>query len=97
MNLLQLIAAETNGKSYQSLKFCLESELGRELTYDDKQTISFRENGESEKFTSSRYLKGKADIIQKKTKPIFKYFLDGSRRTYKIDEIVTSSQKSGQL
>jgi hypothetical protein len=87
MNLLQLIASETNGKSYQSLKFCLESELSRELSYDDKQTISFKENGESEKFTTSRYLKEKADIIQRKTKPIFKYFLDGSRRTYKIDEI----------
>lgn len=87
MNLLQLIASETNGKSYQSLKFCLDSELSRELSYDDKQTISFKENGESEKFINSRYLKEKADIVFQKTKPIFKYFLDGSRRTYKIDEI----------
>jgi len=74
MNLLQLIASETNGKSYQSLKFCLESELSRELSYDDKQTISFRENGETEKFTTTRYLKDRADVVLKKNQSNIQVF-----------------------
>jgi hypothetical protein len=85
MNVLELIASETNGKSYQSLKFCHDDFLRDASTYE-KQEITCKQIGETEHFKETKSLKAYADKVLK-NQPLFRYFLDGARRTYKIDEI----------
>lgn len=89
MNLLELIASETNGKSYNSIKYCFDDDIGRETSFDDKREITFKQWGETETFRETKPLKDKSNRISKYP-PLFKYFLDGSRRTYKVDEFAYS-------
>ncbi|MBS2210260.1 hypothetical protein KEM09_02555 [Carboxylicivirga mesophila] len=85
--LTQYIADETDGTSYSSLKYCFDGIDVPKIQYDDHQNISVKRFGEIERIPKSRNLKKKAEQVQKYSKPIFKYFLDGSRRVYKIDDI----------
>lgn len=87
---LKYIADETNGKTFKSHRFCYDNELKiPSLAYDESQTFTILngKNGENafEKVTKS--LKILADRLQKEESPLFSYFLDGSRRIYKVDDI----------
>ena len=85
--ILPFIESETSGKSYKTHKYCFDGIEMPNLIYDDHQDLTFKKYGETEKLTSTRQLFDKAKEIQKFSKPIFKYFLDGSRRTYKVDDM----------
>lgn len=85
--ILPFIESETSGKSYKTHKYCFDGIEMPNLIYDDHQDLTFKKYGETEKLTSTRQLFDKAYEIQKFSKPIFKYFLDGSRRTYKVDDM----------
>ncbi|NLT50744.1 MAG: hypothetical protein GXX85_07520 [Ignavibacteria bacterium] len=85
--ILPFIESETSGKSYKTHKYCFDGIEMPNLIYDDHQDLTFKKYGETEKLTSTRQLFDKANEIQKFSKPIFKYFLDGSRRTYKVDDM----------
>ncbi|ASF45048.1 hypothetical protein [Methylovulum psychrotolerans] len=81
-------------RSYKSFKYCFESIDVPTLIYDDKQGIVFSsdKNGETDKgLKTSKSLKEQAFRIAQQEEPLFKYFLDGSRRTYKIDDIAYSN------
>jgi len=81
------IAAETDGKNYKSYKYCFEDVQMRRLVYDDKHVVRIKRKGETDKsLTRPKSVKKLADNIQK-SPPLFRYFLDGSRRTYKVDDI----------
>jgi len=85
--ILDYIAEETNGKNYKSYKFCIENIEVPRLEYEDKQDIIVKRIGETDRsLKKSKSLKSLASIIAEK-EPLFKYFLDGSRRTYKVDDI----------
>jgi hypothetical protein len=91
-------------RSYQSFKYCFESVDVPTLLYDDKQKIVFNsdKNGETDKgLKTTKSLQEKAKKISEQEEPLFKYFLDGSRRTYKIDDIAYSNRVypiiSGQI
>ena len=85
--ILDYIAQETSGKNYKSFKFCFDSIKVPEIIYDDdKRQIKVKRCGETDKIKTPKSLeKLSKKIIGKE--PLFKYFLDGSRRTYKVDDI----------
>lgn len=87
-SILDYIAEETDGKNYKSYKYCFEAIEVPKLLYDDKKEIKVKRKGETDK--SLKISKSIFDLskkISKTGKPLFKYFLDGSRRTYKVDDI----------
>jgi len=87
-NILTFIADETDGRSYKSYKYCFEAVEVPAVEYEDKKDISVKKKGESDKsIITSRSVAKLAKTISKEGKPLFRYFLDGSRRTYKIDDI----------
>lgn len=86
--ILDFIAKETDGKNYKSFKYCFESVDIPKLDYEDKKGIQVKKKGETDQsLTSTKSVKALADRISKNGNPLFKYFLDGSRRTYKVDDI----------
>ena len=90
-NILDFIAKETNSKNYKSYKYCIENVEVPRLQYDDKQDIIVKKIGETDKgLKCSKSLKEYKIKIQGST--LFKYFLDGSRRTYKVDDIAFNNK-----
>jgi hypothetical protein len=86
--ILDFIAQETDGKNYKSYKYCFEAVEVPKVSYEDKKNIRVKHKGETDKsLTSPRCLKDKAKWLSKNASPLFQYFLDGSRRTYKVDDI----------
>ena len=85
-NIMDIIAQETNGKSYKTFKYTYEGSDTLSFAYDDHQEITWERYGETVPPTSSVNLKNKADILAN-GKPLFGFFLDGSRHTYKVDDI----------
>jgi hypothetical protein len=88
---LQYIANETNGKCYQSFRYCADDEIHKPtLDYDDKgKEFTLVKNRCGETDTGLKETKSLADKAKKiiQDEPIFHFFLDGSRRTYKVDDI----------
>ncbi|WOC39287.1 hypothetical protein [Polaribacter sp. HL-MS24] len=86
--ILDFIAKETDGKNYKSYKYCFESVDIPKLDYEDKRGIKVNKKGETDKSRSnSKSIQNLAVKISKNRTPLFKFFLDGSRRTYKVDDI----------
>ncbi len=84
--ILDFIEERTYGKSYKSFKYCFEKVEVPKLDYEDKQNILIKRKGETD--TSLKTSKSIKELAKKVAgKPLFKYFLDGSRRTYKVDDI----------
>ena len=86
--ILDFIAKETDGKNYKSYKYCFEAVEIPKIEYDDKKGIRVKKKGETDKsLTKTKSVKELADNVSRNGSPLFKYFLDGSRRTYKVDDI----------
>lgn len=88
-SIIEYIAKETSGKAYKSHRFCVDKELSiPSLTYEDNQIFSLRNDmyGETAPRKETFSLADLA-ITLRKSMPIFRYFLDGSRRIYKVDDI----------
>lgn len=85
-NIMDIIAKETNGKSYKTFKYTYEGSDVLSFAYDDHQEITWERYGETVPPNGSINLKIKADSIAN-DKPLFGFFLDGSRHTYKVDDI----------
>ena len=90
LDIIKLLEKETKHKCYKSYKYCVDSE----------PTISGLQYEESQSFTLLKDRYGEDDHSLKSTKDmtelasllhgqqsIFRYFLDGSRKAYKIDDI----------
>lgn len=88
--ILNFLAQETKGTCYKSFKYCFEDVEVPSVIYDDKQNIVFSrdKSGETDKgLKTSKSLLDLAKRITQKGKPLFRYFLDGSRRAYKVDDV----------
>lgn len=89
--ILNILTQNIGGECCKSQQYCHEG-IYIENDYDDKNMqISYasKNQGETDTFSNYRNLKEKADVV-KKYGSLFRYFLDGSRKTYKIDDIVFS-------
>jgi hypothetical protein len=88
---LEFIVQETDGKCYQSFRYCADEETRMPtLDYEDKgNEFSLVKNSCGETDTSLKTTKSIKDTAKKVINevPLFHFFLDGSRRTYKVDDI----------
>lgn len=90
--ILDIVSEQTNGKCYTSFRYCADDEI-RVPTLDfdsnEEKEISVvpKEYGETDtNLTKSKNLKPLADKLIN-GEPLFHFFLDGSRRRYKVDDI----------
>ena len=84
------IADKTGGVNYGTYKYSFEGVEVPSIVYDDNQeiAISRKQIGETDRgLKEPKSLVEKANKIKEQDEPLFKYFLDGSRRTYKVDDI----------
>lgn len=83
---MDIIAHETGGKSYKTYKYICEGSEMLSFDYDDHQEITWERYGETVPPERTISMRAKADTC-KMRKSLFSYFLDGSRHTYKVDDI----------
>lgn len=83
---MDIIAKETNGKSYRTYKYIYEGSDALSFAYDDHQEITWERYGETEPPETSVSLEQKAKRLIGES-PLFTFFLDGSRHTYKVDDV----------
>lgn len=88
--ILKLLETETDGKCYKSFRYCADEELRiPTISYEDNQSFSVLKDRYGETDTTLKETKSLSLLAKKihQDKPLFQFFLDGSRRTYKIDDI----------
>lgn len=90
---MEIVARETDGKSYHTYKYGYDSIGIPAIDYDDEsdKITKWQEGGETDSIDASKDIKILADKIQSQ-EPLIKYFLDGSRRVYKVDDISYNKQ-----
>ena len=90
-SVLELIASETVGKSFKTTKFGFDGIDIPRLDYDDSKKIEWKAYGENEAITEVRDLSSEAKRRESHT-PCFSFFLDGSRKVYKVDDLSYKNQ-----
>ena len=87
-SILDDIAKETGGKSFKTFKYGFDGIEVPRFDYDDhQQGFVWKRYGETVKHNGSAIpLKQRADQIIGE-QPLFRYFLDGSRKAYKVDDM----------
>ena len=85
----QFIQDSGEGKytCFRTKKFSLDTTVSDELSYDDKKTSHAKKSDFAETDDRRIHTIRISDKLIKKTRPIFSFFLDGSRHVYKIDDI----------
>ncbi len=86
--IMQIIAEETNGISYNTYKYSYDTIGLPAIDYDDEtnKIMKWQDTAETVKYTKSIELKPLADRINGQN-PLLKYFLDGSRHVFKVDDM----------
>ncbi len=84
-SVIKIIENKTTGVSFNSYKYCHDTGERSGIDYDDNKDIEWKEYGETEKLDKVN-LKYEADK-RINLPSMFKYFLDGSRHTYKVDDM----------
>lgn len=93
IGILEDIAMETNGKSYKTYKYCFDGVDVPRMDYDDhKQKFTWKAHGETEYHDAPVPLKTHADLVLAEQPPLFRYFLDGSRKIYKVDDMAYTNR-----
>ena len=87
-NILHYIAKETHGDTFTSYKYCYDWSNHPQIEYDSSEDsyINLKEYAEDVHDPKMRDLSRLAEI-KKEYSPLFAFFLDGSRKVYKIDDI----------
>ncbi|MDD5697163.1 MAG: hypothetical protein PHH77_00980 [Victivallaceae bacterium] len=86
MNVLRILEKEIHGKCFGSRRYNVDTLSLSPLAYDESPKMIYKIQGETEKHKSYINL----EILAKRmanSDPILRFFLDGSRHTYKIDDI----------
>ena len=89
--ILDIIASETNGKSYRTYKYCFDNVATSSIDYDDNKQITWKKYGETVPPKQAKDMREEARLLMTEP-PLFSYFLDGSRHTYKVDDIAYKNQ-----
>ncbi len=84
---LKIFQDETHGVSYATHRYCYDSNSAPDSLYDKEQDFIFESFGETDKSKKSRDMLPLAEKVARVGSPLFSYFLDGSRRVYKLDDI----------
>src|SRR4051812_8197895 len=89
-NILSLLEETTSGHCYKSYKYCADQELTiPTISYEENQNLTPVKDRYGETDTTLKKAKDLTEFSRKISteEPLFKFFLDGSRRTYKVDDI----------
>ena len=81
------IADKTYGESFKTNKYSLDHNSKPIIDYEGAYKTTPTGHGETTRPTEPIDLSDKAKLLQNGS-PLFKYFLDGSRRTYRVDDII---------
>lgn len=85
--IIEYIAKETDGEPFGSFKYGFDNEPQMRVPYDEQPLpIIPKQYAEDQKIPTSRDIT-KLALQLSKYPPLFRYFLDGSRMVYKIDDI----------
>ena len=86
--IMEIIAKETGGTSYHTYKYSYDSIGLPSIEYENEsdKVMKWKETAETTKHKKAVPLKALADSIKGST-PLIKYFLDGSRHVFKVDDI----------
>lgn len=92
---MEIIAKETKGKSYHTYKYSYDSVGLPSIDYDDdpNKIMKWKDSAETGSPKRAIDLKPLADRLQEIGEPpLLKYFLDGSRHVFKVDDIAYNKQ-----
>ena len=89
---LNFLEEKIDCKCYKASKYCYDQNDNLNNEYDENLKISVKRRGETSNIKESVNLRQLSKKINKENEPLFKYFLDGSRRTYKIDDIAINDR-----
>lgn len=93
--IMEIVANETRGISYHTCKYSYDSIGVPSIEYDDdpNKKLKWKDSAETQSPKRSIELKTLADKLQKEGgPPLLKYFLDGSRHVFKVDDIAYNKQ-----
>ena len=93
--IMEIIAKETKGKSYHTYKYSYDSIGLPSIDYDDdpNKIMKWKDSAETGSPKRPIDLKPLADQLQEIGEtPLLKYFLDGSRHVFKVDDIAYNKQ-----
>jgi hypothetical protein len=87
--ILNFLSEETGGICYSSYKYSLDESEIPSLKYEENQFYTLLKDRYGESDTSLKTTKDISKLAKQINNdyPLFKYFLDGSRRIYKVDDI----------
>ncbi|MBS6563525.1 hypothetical protein [Bacteroides intestinalis] len=87
-SIINYIAKETSGNSFTSFKYCFDGQPIPHVEYESAEDsyVNLKDFAEEVHDPKVRDLTSRAQISMQGP-PLFKYFLDGSRKVYKIDDI----------
>ncbi len=85
---IDYIAKQTNGESFASFRYCYDDSSSPNIEYEDKDNtyINLKDYAEEVHSPKPRDMRERVEICRQGP-PLFKFFLDGSRRIYKVDDI----------
>jgi hypothetical protein len=87
---LKILATETSGKSFSCHRFCFEHYASPDQERPSAAPVDFEvlDSGESHPVKVSMDLSSLVNRLRAMhAPPLFRFFLDGSRRTYKVDDV----------
>lgn len=86
--ILDYIAKETQGECFTSFRYCYDNATTPTIEYEDSEShyVNLKDYAEDVHDPYPRDMRQRAKLLQTGA-PLFKFFLDGSRRVYKIDDI----------
>lgn len=83
---MDILAKETSGKSYKAYKYSLDAEEHPSVDYGD-DTMVWQRTAEDKQPKTYVDLRNKCQELLQYNANFFVYFLDGSRRVFKVDDI----------
>jgi hypothetical protein len=92
VKILNFLEDKLECRCYQSFKYSYDSHDFPINDFDDNIKISVKKSGENSKHKQSINLKPLAKQISSEPRSLFNYFLDGSRKAYKVDDIAVNDR-----
>jgi len=91
--IMEIIEKETKGKSYHTYRYSFDSIGLPSIEYDDEsdKIMKWQDSGETIRYKNAVNVKPLADSIMG-NEPLIKFFLDGSRHVFKVDDIAYNKQ-----
>jgi hypothetical protein len=90
-SVIAALEKETGRKCFDTFRCCLDHERTSLVEYDDIEKQFMSAQGETIRYGGPRNIASIAKTWQER-EPVFRFFLDGSRRTYKIADIPIGTQ-----